>query len=158
MARHQLTQIAMALVFAGLTTPFAFAQSDQDATAASADSQRFSQPEFSDLGGGRPAWLVPMHVATATIQALDAHSTYKTFHHRGVETNLLLKGVTSNQATFFAIKAGVAAAVIYSTEKLARRNRPAAFALGLAVNSAFAMLAAHNYSEAARLSPRRSSP
>jgi hypothetical protein len=102
----------------------------------------------------RPKWLVPMHMATITTQALDAHSTYSALHHNNVvEANPLMKGMAEHATALVAVKAGVAAAIVYSTEKLARRHRFAAFATALAVNSAYAMLVARNYSIAERARP-----
>jgi hypothetical protein len=115
------------------------------------------QPAVGEEGGGspaplpvrreRPQWLTPMHIATVTMQMLDAHSTYAAIHDAHiVEANPLMRSMAENTATLVAVKAGVAAAIVYSTEKLARRHRVAAFATALAVNSAYAMLVAHNYS------------
>ena len=95
-----------------------------------------------------------MHIATITMQALDAHSTYSALHHGNiVEANPLMRGMAENTATLVAVKAGVAAATVYATEKLARRHRLVAFATALAVNSAYAMVVARNYSIAARATP-----
>jgi hypothetical protein len=98
-----------------------------------------------------PQWLTPMHIATVTMQMLDAHSTYSAIHDaRIVEANPLMRSLAEKPATLLAVKAGVAAAIVYSTEKLAKRHRVAAFVSALAVNSAYAMLVARNYSVAAQ--------
>jgi hypothetical protein len=44
-----------------------------------------------------------------------------------------------------AVKAGGAASTIWLTHKLARRSKTGAFVVMAAVNSAYAMIVAHNY-------------
>lgn len=53
-----------------------------------------------------------------------------------------------------AVKAGVNAAVILATERLAKRNRVAAVATMVALNSAYAMIVRHNLRVAEQLPAR----
>jgi hypothetical protein len=93
----------------------------------------------------RPPALVPLYVSFATLQALDAHSTMTALEHGARETNPLVRGAMSMPAGMVALKAGTAVGVIYLTEKLWKRNRVAAVLTMVALNSAYATIAAHNY-------------
>jgi hypothetical protein len=93
----------------------------------------------------RPAWVIPMHVATAMMQGLDAHSTFTAFDAGAVEGNPLAAGFAEHRPAFAAFKMGVAAGMIYATEKMSRRHPVAAFITATAINSAYAYVAMHNY-------------
>src|SRR5262245_21756709 len=41
-------------------------------------------------GETRPSWVLPMHVVTAVMQGLDAHSTFKALNAGGVEANAMM--------------------------------------------------------------------
>jgi hypothetical protein len=161
MARQQLLHLTAALLIGGVAGSPAQAQSVTAQAQKVAAAALAAQPAVAEeapeaprplsLRQERPQWLTPMHVATVTMQVLDAHSTYRAIHDAHiVEANPLMRSMAEKPATLVAVKAGVAAAIVYSTEKLARRHRVAAFVSALAVNSAYAMLVAHNYSLAAR--------
>jgi hypothetical protein len=155
MARRQLFRYAAVLALVGATASQASAQGTTSPLIAAEATLTEPRPEAAiEVRRDRPQWLLPMHIATITMQALDAHSTYSALRHSNVvEMNPLMKGMADNTATLVAVKAGVAAAVVYSTEKLTRRHRFAAFATALAVNSVYAMVVARNYSIAARATP-----
>ncbi|MGE0449729.1 MAG: DUF5658 family protein [Vicinamibacterales bacterium] len=93
----------------------------------------------------RPALLVPLYVSFAGLQAIDAHSTFNALDVGGREGNPVVRGVLGTPAGLFALKAGAALTVVYMTEKLWRKNRTAAIVGMVAINSAYAMIAAHNY-------------
>jgi ABC-type uncharacterized transport system permease subunit len=93
----------------------------------------------------RPAALVPLYVSFSTLQALDAHSTLTAVENGARETNPLVRGAMDMPAGLVALKAGTAVGVIYLTEKLWKRNRVAAVVTMIALNSAYATIAAHNY-------------
>lgn len=93
----------------------------------------------------RPAALVPLYVTFAALQALDAHSTLMATGSGGVEGNPLMRGAVSNPAAMLAVKAGVATGVVAISERLWRHNRTAAVLTMIGLNSAYALVAAHNY-------------
>jgi hypothetical protein len=93
----------------------------------------------------RPQWAVPMHVVTAVMQGLDAHSTFKGFDAGAVEANPMVSSFANHRPAFTAFKVGVAAGIIYATDRLAKRHPVRAFITAAAINSAYAMVAAHNY-------------
>jgi hypothetical protein len=93
----------------------------------------------------RPVWTVPMHVVTATMQGLDAHSTFRAFDVGAVEANPLVSSFAHHRPAFAAFKVGVAAGIIYATDRLAKRHPIRALIASTAINSAYAMIAARNY-------------
>jgi hypothetical protein len=96
-----------------------------------------------------PRWTTPVLISlqatTIVTQMLDVHSTMKAVNAGGVEGNPIMGGLVNNKAAFLTVKAGVAAGVIYITHRVARDNKMAAIAASAAINSAFLMVARHNY-------------
>lgn len=113
-----------------------------------------AQPKAEFSPARRPAWFVPMHVLTVAVQALDAHSTLDVLKHRGVEASPLQQEMTANKFAFLAVKAGVAAAVVYATQKLSKRHRVGAVLTAAAVNSAYLTAATRNYRSARMMESR----
>ena len=89
--------------------------------------------------------LVPLYVSFASLQMLDAHSTFRAMRAGGVEQNPLLRGLADKPAALVAIKAGVAFSTIAVVDKMRGRSRVGAIALMAALNSAYAVVVAHNY-------------
>jgi hypothetical protein len=98
----------------------------------------------------RPAGLVPLYVAFAGMQALDAHSTFRGIARGGHESNPFMRGMSDSPAAFLAVKAGATAGTIYLTEKLWKRNRKAAIATMIGATIAYGFVVSHNYSVAGR--------
>jgi hypothetical protein len=96
------------------------------------------------------AALYSLYATTATMQMLDVDSTLKSLGRGAVETNPMMAGLVNNRAVFIATKAGIAAAMIYATNRMAKRNKLGAIATLVAMNSAYAMIVKHNYSIANR--------
>lgn len=115
------------------------------AAAIAADSTDAIEPRKEVSPAKRPSWVVPMHVLTATVQGIDAHSTLDVLAHRGAESPSLYHRMTANKMAFVAVKAGIAATVIYATDKLSKRHRVGAVLTAAAVNSVYLVVAAQNY-------------
>ena len=115
MARRQLFRHVAALALVGATASLASAQGTASPLLATEATLTEPRPEAAiEVPRDRPQWLLPMHIATITMQALDAHSTYSALRHSNVvEMNPLMKGMAGNTATLVAVKAGVAAALVY---------------------------------------------
>ncbi len=79
------------------------------------------------------------------MQGLDAASTFRALDAGAVETNPLVSWVTPSRPGFVALKMGIATAAIYSAHELSRRHKVRAVIALVAINSAYAALAAHNY-------------
>jgi len=103
-----------------------------------------------ELKRDRPAPLVPLYVAFVGLQALDVHSTFSALEGGAREANPMVRSALGNPAGLFLLKAGTAAGVVLVTEKLWPRNRTAAVITMIALNSAYATIAAHNYRTAQR--------
>ena len=97
------------------------------------------------LARRRPSALMPMYVSFASLQALDAHSTSRALDRGAVEANPLMRGLAGNTAGMLAVKAGATTAVVYSAERIWRKNRTAAVLFMVAANSAMAWVVQHNY-------------
>ena len=89
--------------------------------------------------------LAPLYVSFAVLQALDVHSTTRALRSGAVEGNPLMRSVARQPAGLIALKAGGAASTIWLSHKLSKRSRTGAFVLMTAMNSAYAMVVAHNY-------------
>ena len=103
-----------------------------------------------ELKRDRPAPLVPLYVAFVGLQALDVHSTFSALEGGAREANPMVRSALGNPAGLFLLKAGTAAGVVLVSEKLWPRNRTAAVITMIALNSAYATIAAHNYRTAQR--------
>ena len=97
-----------------------------------------------------PTVLTSLYASTAVMQALDVHSTLAAFRAGAREVNPLMQGVTKNRALFVAVKAGVAVSTMVAAKQLSRRNKAAAIATLIAVNTATAVVVRHNYKVARR--------
>jgi hypothetical protein len=101
--------------------------------------------ERDQVNRDRPAPLVPLYVSFAALQALDVHSTLTALDAGRREANPMIRSTLGNPAGLFLLKAGTAAGVVLITERLWRRNRTAAVVMMIALNSAYATMAANNY-------------
>jgi hypothetical protein len=106
--------------------------------------QSFTPPPAA-LHQQRPAALVPLYVSFASLQALDAHSTTRALERGAVESNPLMKGLAGNTAGMLAVKAAATAGVVYSAERIWKRNKTAAELFMAAANSAMGWVVQHNY-------------
>jgi hypothetical protein len=103
-------------------------------------------PSFAPLPRPRgSALLATLYASTAAMQALDVHSSLRAFSNGAVESNPLMAGVTKNKAAFMAVKAGVAVSTIFAAKNMAKKNKVAAIATLVAINSAYALVVSHNY-------------
>ena len=152
--RHVVSAVAITVVCSA--APAAAQESSPHLTAAiqleavplpSLFAPLFEQVQIPapPLARRRPSALMPMYVSFASLQALDAHSTSRALDRGAVEANPLMRGLAGNTAGMLAIKAGATTAVVYSAERIWRKNRTAAVVFMLAVNSAMALVVQHNY-------------
>ena len=95
----------------------------------------------------RPVVLTTLYGSFAGLQALDVHSTMRAVRSgTGQEANPVLQRLGGSPAAMFAVKAGATASIIMASERLRKNHHPmAAIALMIGANSAYAMVAAHNY-------------
>jgi hypothetical protein len=98
-----------------------------------------------DVGSSHTKMLLPFYASTAVLQILDVRSTLQAVKLGGSEGNPLLQGVVAHPALFIGVKAAIAAASIYSAQRLAKHSKIGAIATMFAVNSVYATVVAHNY-------------
>ena len=98
----------------------------------------------SNRGWATPV-LTGLQAATIVTQMLDVHSTGKALKLGATEANPIMGGLVNNRAAFIGVKAAMSAGLIYVTHQLAKDNKVAAIITSAAVNSAYLMIASHNY-------------
>ena len=94
--------------------------------------------------------LLPLFAMYGALQVLDIHSTLRAVDRGASEQNAIIAPFVNRPAAFVAVKAGVSAATLIAADRLAKRNRFASYALMLGLNSAYAVIVAHNYRVAQR--------
>jgi len=98
---------------------------------------------------------MPLYLSFATLQMFDARSTILAINRGARELNPLVRWFDGDPIAISVMKLGITAGTIVLAEKLWRGdNRTAAVLSMLAINSAYAIVVAHNYRTANRLSPR----
>ena len=102
-------------------------------------------PAPSPVPERRPAVLVPLYASFGVMQTLDMLSTRHALAQGGREGNPVLGAAMGSPVATAALKAGATATIIVLTEKLAKRNRFAAIAVMVSLNSAYAIVVSHNY-------------
>ena len=86
-----------------------------------------------------------MYVSFAALQVMDGISTRRALSGGATEANPMMSGIARNSAVLFAVKAGTAAATTFFAERLARKNPKAATIMMAVLNTAYAVIVAHNY-------------
>jgi hypothetical protein len=117
----------------------------EPSTLQSPALDRVVLPTPSPVLEPRPAVLVPLYVSFGAMQALDMLSTRHALAQGGREGNPVLGAASGSPVATAALKAGATATIIVLTEKLAKRNRFAAIAVMVGLNSAYAIVVSHNY-------------
>ncbi len=117
-----------------------------------ADEQR-SAPLAREFGERR--WTGPvltaLQAATIATQMLDVHSTATALKVGAAEANPLMGGLVNNKAAFIGVKAAMGAGLVYATHHIAKDNKMLAIVTSAAINSAYLMIARHNYKVARNL-------
>lgn len=95
----------------------------------------------------RPRVLPALYAGNIALQAFDVYSTTHALNLGAVEANPVMQRVVGHLPAFIALKASVAGASIYASERLWREHhRGAAIALMVASNGVMAVVARHNAS------------
>jgi hypothetical protein len=96
----------------------------------------------------RPPVLVPLYVSFGIMQVLDVSSTQAALAGGAREGNPIMGGIAKSPIAMAALKGGVTAGIIVVSEKMWKRNRVATVLTMVALNSTYAMVVSHNYSNA----------
>jgi len=97
----------------------------------------------------RSVALSTLYVSFAALQALDVESTMRALRAGGREANPLAGSLVESPAMFAVMKAVTTAGVVLATERLRKHKPKTALLVMIGLNSAYATIAAHNYSIAA---------
>jgi hypothetical protein len=111
----------------------------QLAQAGPADEPASAHPSKSSVVLGS------LYASTVILQGLDVHSTLSAINQGGVEANPMIAPVTSHPVAFVAMKSAVTATSLVAAHRIAGHNKMAAIALLAGINSAYALVVAHNY-------------
>jgi hypothetical protein len=95
--------------------------------------------------------LTALQAATIATQMLDVHSTASAMKVGATEANPLMGGLVKNRAAFIGVKAAMGAGLVYVTHHIAKENKMLAIVTSAAINSAYLMIARHNYKVARNL-------
>jgi hypothetical protein len=94
--------------------------------------------------------MLPLYVTYGALQVLDVHSTITGLNHGAREANPVLGSAGGSLAVMIPVKAASFAATIYLAERLGKKHRTAAVILMAGLNSAYAIVVAHNHIVASR--------
>jgi len=93
-----------------------------------------------------PRWVRPaLYGGLVTLQALDAHSTFRAIDAGHGETNPLMQWTVEHPLALVSIKAAATAATVLVAEKIRKRYPKRALVFMAAVNAAYAAIVIHNY-------------
>jgi len=88
--------------------------------------------------------LTSLQVSFVALEALDVFSTMRAMRHGHSEANPLMRGVAGNSIAMATVKAGAAASTILLVRQVARKNRVAAIAMMIGMNTALSVVVARN--------------
>jgi hypothetical protein len=86
-----------------------------------------------------------LYAALVATQALDAHSTIRALNAGHKEANPLMRWATSNPVALIGFKSVATATTILIIERVRKKHPVRALFLVAAVDSAYAVVVAHNY-------------
>jgi hypothetical protein len=110
------------------------------------------ESEVARYRTGRPGALVPLYVSLATLNFLDAHSTFQAVDAGAYEANPIVGSFVDNRAAVLALKAGVTTGTILLSELMWKQGRrKASIAMLTALTLANAFIVQHNYRVASSL-------
>jgi hypothetical protein len=148
MKLHWRIALLLCVVFAAVVAAF---PADACAQTASASS---SAPAPKPSGHRPSVLMLSSYAVTAIVQGLDAHSTFKAIDAGAVETNPLLTPLANNRPAFVALKAAIAAALIYEGHGTSKQHKIRAVLILGAIDTAYVALARHNYQVATVMKSR----
>jgi hypothetical protein len=107
---------------------------------AEASDIRVAAPESAH----RPKALIPLYVSMAALLASDAASTRSGLAAGAREANPLAAPFAGSTVGLAVMKVGVAASMIYASERLWKRNRKAAVLMLVITNVGYAAVVSNN--------------
>jgi uncharacterized membrane protein len=92
-----------------------------------------------------------LYATTATIQAMDARSTFKALDQGAVESNSLVAPISNNRPAFVALKVAMSAAFIWGGHTMSKHHKVGAVITLGVLNSVYTAIVLHNYDIAHRM-------
>jgi len=89
--------------------------------------------------------LPALYGGFVTLQALDAHSTFRALDAGHSEQNPMMRWTTRHPWAFVAMKSAATTGTVYFAEKIRKKHPKGAIAFITAVNAAYAVVVLHNY-------------
>ena len=117
---------------------------EQAEVPVSADAGSHREPKF--VGGA----LTAMYGGLVTLQALDAHSTFRALDAGLDEANPLMRWASSHPVAFVSAKAAATAGTVYVVERIRKKHPKRAIVFIAAINATYAFVVAHNYKASSR--------
>ena len=93
---------------------------------------------------GRGA-LTALYGGLVTLQALDAHSTFRALDAGLHETNPLMRWASAHPVGFVSLKAAATAGTVFVAERIRKKHPKRAVVFIAAINATYALVVAHNY-------------
>jgi hypothetical protein len=126
------------------------AVSSQQPELSAAITAAADTPTATPAPASRPsrkgAVLLPaLYGGFVTLQALDAHSTFRALDNGHSEQNPVMRWTTSHPVAFVVMKSAATAGTVYFAEKIRKKHPKGAVAFITAVNAAYAVVVLHNY-------------
>jgi uncharacterized protein DUF5658 len=87
-----------------------------------------------------------LYIGFAATQVLDVHSTLRALDAGHSEANPMMRWATSRPAAFVALKSATTAGTLFVAERLRRHHPKSALLMMAAIDSAYAVVVANNYS------------
>ncbi|MGH7634591.1 MAG: DUF5658 family protein [Gemmatimonadaceae bacterium] len=147
MSRHLVRRVVFLVSIACFChVSHARAQDRHASSAPVATSNATPAPPITFAEKPKPSIvLTSLYATTILVKGLDAHSTFKAINNGARESNPMIGPLSGSTPGFLALKAGIATATIYAAHSLARRNKIAAIAALVAVNTSYALIVRSNY-------------
>jgi hypothetical protein len=89
--------------------------------------------------------MTAMYGSLVTLQALDAHSTFRALDAGLEEANPLMRWASAHPVAFVSLKATATAGTMFVAEKIRKKHPKRALAFMIAINATYAIVVAHNY-------------
>jgi hypothetical protein len=131
------------------TRPLSTAAALLAATPLDATGRR--EDRGSDVVAQPPRAVFPvLYSGFIATQALDVHSTLRAIDAGAVEANAAMRWATESPARFIALKSATTTGIVFVVEKLRKKHPKTAMFLLVGLNSASAVIVAHNYRTASQ--------
>lgn len=113
--------------------------------APAAPAATREQPAL-DIDGGSRRLFSSLYAGFITTQALDVHSTLRALDAGHKEANPIVRWATGTPAAFVSFKAATTFGTMYLVQRMRKKHPKGALLLLAAIDTAFALVVAHNYS------------